>query len=162
VRENFSGLAVKNNTNTKNTSNNTNAKSQSKEDEGVFQVRDRVFKKLLNNFKKMNSTDDVDVAPYDISQNIQNIDFIMEKLVQRVTAIVDNKTKEIEKLILELYPKDLGKIDIEISLLAEQLVSIVFLTEEPEIRKIFKRKSSELEKNLNEKGIEVKITFKEG
>ena len=162
MRENFSGLAVKNNTNTKNTSNNTNAKSQSKEDEGVFQVRDRVFKKLLNNFKKMNSTDDVDVAPYDISQNIQNIDFIMEKLVQRVTAIVDNKTKEIEKLILDLYPKDLGKIDIEISLLAEQLVSIVFLTEEPEIRKIFKRKSSELEKNLNEKGIEVKITFKEG
>ncbi|MFC1596250.1 flagellar hook-length control protein FliK [Candidatus Margulisiibacteriota bacterium] len=115
-------------------------------------LKDRVFEKMLDSFRKLNELEEqVDIAVPGRSE-IQNIEQIFNEIVQKVSEVTNNNTGAMEKLRLELFPKELGHIDVEITLLSGQLVSIAFFAE-TEIKKLLKDKLYKLENRLSKEGV---------
>ncbi|MFC1478263.1 hypothetical protein ACFL57_02255 [Candidatus Margulisiibacteriota bacterium] len=124
-------------------------------------VRDQVFDKLLNAFRKMNDPKLFIGDPGSgAHREILNLPQIFEEIVQKVTEVVDSSIGRTEKLELVLFPKELGQINVEITLVGNKLVDISFMLE-TEIKKIFKNNIYKLDHNLAVSGIKSNITIRE-
>jgi len=145
---------------TRNSQANGQPSSSSSGKKPVFQLRDRVFEKLLEAFRQMNKDDDS--VPVGISgkSEIQNLDQIFTKIVQRVTALTQSSTGVMERLTLELFPEGLGQLNVEISVIGQQLVDISFFAE-TEIKKTLRNHLFKLENELSKEGIKANITIKD-
>ncbi|MFA5929233.1 MAG: flagellar hook-length control protein FliK [Candidatus Margulisiibacteriota bacterium] len=126
------------------------------------QVKDKVFDKLLSAFRKFSENQDI-TGPYLGPAGhfqIQNLEQIFAEVVQKASEVTDTNTGIIEKLKLELFPKELGRLDVEITLIGKQMVSIAFYAE-TEIKKVLKDSIYKLEKSLTKEGISARIVVEQ-
>ena len=122
-------------------------------------LRDQVFKKMLETFRKLYGGETIGTAP-GTPARIENLPAIFESIVQSVSAIRSKPTGTVEKIELDLFPKDLGRLRVELTISSSQLVNIVFIAEE-DVKKALKENLAELETRLEKTGILSHIHFKE-
>ena len=122
-------------------------------------VREQVFQKLLDTFQELNTEEpSINTSQQELLY-IQNMDNICEKCVTKVQAVVNTSVNKVESLQIDLYPRGLGQVSIEISHRGHHLVDVTFFVE-TELKKIFRHNVHRIEKELIRSKINPTIQIK--